>query len=111
MYEYWIFLIISILIASFSQILLKSSTLSQHKSLMYEYLNPKVVMGYSMMFISTILVIFAYKKIPYRSGPILESTEYIYVMLLSKWILHEKLTRYKVVGNLLILLGVFIYFS
>ena len=36
---------------------------------------------------------------------ILEASGYIYVMLLSWWFLKEKITRRRLIGNLLIIVG------
>jgi drug/metabolite transporter (DMT)-like permease len=42
-------------------------------------------------------------------GPVLESTGYIYVGILGMLILKEKISRRKIIGNLLIVGGILIY--
>ena len=50
-------LILSVFIAAVSQILLKKSALKKYTSVIWEYLNPYVIVGYGLMFGSTILTI------------------------------------------------------
>ena len=45
-------LILSVVVASFSQILLKKSAQKTYRSIICEYLNPYVICGYGMMFLS-----------------------------------------------------------
>ena len=108
--KYVVVLVISVLVASLSQILLKKSALKKHSCLLKEYLNHYVIIGYSMMILSTILTIYAFKGLDYKNGPIIESTGYIFVMILSSTFLKEKITLKKLIGNILILIGIFIFY-
>ena len=110
MIEYWICLFSAVIVASFSQVLLKKSALKQHDSAIKEYLNWYVIAGYAMMVISTILVIIAYKGIAYKNGPIIESLGYILIMFLSYFFFKEQITKRKVLGNALILIGIIIFY-
>lgn len=107
---YWLLLIASVIIASFSQILLKKSALKKYSSILQEYLNLKVILGYGMMVLSTILTVFAFKGMDYKNGPIIESIGYLLVMFLSAWLLKEKMTRKKIIGNALILIGIVVFY-
>ena len=107
---YVILLIISVAVASVSQIILKISASEQHESMIKEYLNIKVIVGYGMMVLSTILTVLAFQGLDYKNGPIIESIGYIFIMILSKVILHEKITKKKLIGNALILLGIAIFY-
>ena len=107
---YWMMLLLSVVIASFSQILLKKSAKKHYDSFIKEYLNPYVIIGYGMMVISTILTIFAYKGVAYKNGPVIESLGYILVMFLSFLFFNEKITKKKVMGNVLILIGIFVFY-
>ena len=107
----YVFLVIaSVLIASCSQIILKKSASKEYSSIIREYLNVRVIVGYGMMFISTILTIFAFKGLDYKNGPIIESLGYIFIMFLSRIFLKEKITKKKVIGNTLILLGILVFY-
>lgn len=108
--RYWIFLLLSVIIASFSQILLKKSAKIVYKTWIREYLNPYVIIGYLMMLVSTVLTIFAYRGIEYKNGPIIESLGYMLIMLLSYYFFREKITKRKLLGNLLILIGIVVFY-
>ncbi len=110
MNSYVFLLIASVLIASCSQIILKKSASKEYSSIIREYLNVRVIVGYGMMFISTILTIFAFKGLYYKNGPIIESLGYIFIMFLSRIFLKEKITKKKVIGNTLILLGILVFY-
>lgn len=110
MNSYVFLLIASVLIASCSQIILKKSASKEYSSIIREYLNVKVILGYGMMFISTILTIFAFKGLDYKNGPIIESLGYIFIMFLSRIFLKEKITKKKIIGNSLILLGILVFY-
>lgn len=101
--------LISVLISSVSQIILKKSANKPHKNLIHEYFNFPVVLSYSIFLLATFLTVFAYKKVPLSYGPVLESTGYIYVLFLSSMVLKEKITIKKAVGTLLILVGILVY--
>lgn len=107
---YILLLLLSVVIASFSQILLKKSAEKAYDSIVKEYLNPYVVIGYGMMVISTITTILAYRGLEYKNGPVVESSGYILIMILSYIFFREKITRKKVIGNILVLLGIFVFY-
>ena len=110
MNSYILFLFASVIVASFSQILLKKSAMKHYDSHIKEYLNPYVITGYGMMVISTILTIIAYSRIEYKNGPIVESLGYILIMILSYCFFKEKITVRKVIGNVLILIGIIVFY-
>ena len=103
-------MICSVVVASFSQVLLKKSSNKQHKSIIKEYLNWQVICGYGLLFLSTILTIFAFRTISYTSGPLLESLGYVLIMFLSYSFFKEKITVKKVIGNLLIITGIVVFY-
>lgn len=106
----YITLIISVCIASISQIFLKKSTYITYQSKIKEYLNPYVIFGYTLMVISTILTIIAFSNLHYKEGPMIESTAYFIVMILSYLFLNEKITKNKILGNLIIIIGIIIFY-
>ena len=110
MNRYWIFLCASVVIASFSQVLLKKSAGKKYSSFIKEYLNLYVITGYLMMAVSTVLTIIAYKEIAYKNGPVIESLGYILVMFLGLIFFGEKITVRKIVGNTLILIGIIVFY-
>ncbi len=96
-------------LAAFSQVLLKKSTNKSYKRPIYEYLNIYVFLGYAILLSTMIINIYAYTGIDYKLGPILTSTSYIFVLLLSKWMLKEKITIRKIIGISSIVLGIILF--
>ena len=107
---YYLIMLLSVVVASFSQILLKLSANKHHKSIKKEYFNPLVICGYFLLALSTIFTIIAFKGIPYSSGPVIESLGYIFVVILSCLILKEKISLNVVIGNIVIIVGVIIFY-
>lgn len=100
----------SVVIASFSQVMLKLGAGKTYSSKIREYLNLYVITGYGMLFVSMILTIIAYRGLSYLSVPVIEAVGYVLVPVLSYFIFKEKLTKRKITGILFILAGIFIYY-
>lgn len=109
--KYVILLLLSVVVASFSQILLKKAASITYENVIREYLNPWVIIGYGMMVVSTVLTVLAFQGLDYKNGPVIESVGFVLVMLLSRLFFGEKITRKKVFGNALILVGIFVFYS
>lgn len=108
--KYWIVLVLSVIISSISQILLKKSANKKYSSVWKEYINIYVVSGYALLVLSTLCVVFAYQKVAYKNGPIIEALGYVFIMILSFIFLKEKITKKKIIGNLFILLGILVFY-
>lgn len=104
-------LVLSVAVASFSQILLKKSAGKTYESVLREYLNPLVIIGYGMMIVSTLLTVAGYEGLEYKNGAVIESLGFVLVMILSRLFFGEKITKKKLLGNSLILLGIIIFYS
>lgn len=107
---YFLILLLSVVVASFSQILLKKSSAKTYPSLLREYLNPHVICGYGMMFLSLFLTILAYRGLDFTNVPVVESSGYVMVMVLSYFFFREKFTRRKIIGMLFIMGGIVVYY-
>ena len=99
----------SVSIAAFSQILLKTSANRGHEGFWKQYLNWRVVTGYFMLLISMLLSVWAYSGMDYKYGPAIESVGFVLVTFLSWWLLKEKMTRRKLAGIGLIVVGLIIF--
>lgn len=106
---YILIFLCSVFISSISQILLKSSADRQYDNAVKEYLNPKVIIAYGMFFATTFVTILAYKYMPLSMGGILEASGYIFVSLLSYFFLHEKVGKRKLIGLLIIFIGIMVF--
>lgn len=104
-----ILMIVNQFFSAFSQILLKKSTMVPHKNQIREYLNWRVILAYGIFFAVLLLNSFAYQGIPYKYGSVLGVTSYLFLMLLSRLLLKEKIKRNVLVGNLIIIMGIILY--
>ena len=102
-------LFISVFISAVSQIILKKSAVSEHRSFVSEYLNARVIGAYALFGCAVILDLLALKKVPVSFVPVIESSSYVFVIILGRIFLDEKFTFRKTVGMLLILAGIALY--
>ena len=109
MNPYFLVMLVSELLASTSQILLKKSAMKEHKDFFSEYLNRFVISGYLMLGISMLITIFAYKVLNYMQVIVLEPISYILVMFLSRLTFQEKITGRKCLGMLCIIAGIVVF--
>lgn len=98
-----------VFISSISQIILKKSAEKEYSNKIREYLNVRVIFSYIIFFGATLCSILAYTKIPLSLGPILESSGYIFVAVLSRLFLKEKISWKKMLGLSIIIIGIIIY--
>ena len=101
--------IAGVFISAISQILLKKSANKKYSSKIREYLNPYVIVSYSIFVGATFCTIYAYKEVPLSLGPILASSEYIFVAVLSRLFLKERINFKKFIGLTVIVAGIIVY--
>ena len=106
---YVLFFLFSVFISSVSQVILKKSADIQYESKIKEYLNPRVICAYGMFLGSSLRTVLAYKGVPLSMGPILEATGYVWVSLLGFAILKEKISPKKLLGLVVIIIGIFVF--
>ena len=108
---FFFLMMISELIAASSQMLLKKSASKEHDSVIKEYLNPWVICGYGMLFLSMVITIFCYDGLGYMGVVVMEPINYIIVMVLSRLIFKEKFTKRKMIGVTCIVVGIMIFYG
>ena len=104
--SYELVLLFGVFLSSIAQVLLKKEAMIRHISKLSEYLNIKVISAYTIMLFTVFLSVYSYKGIPLYMGPILEATQFVYVMILSKIILNETINLQKIVGIITIMVGI-----
>jgi drug/metabolite transporter (DMT)-like permease len=109
MNKYIIIFLFGVFIGSCAQILLKLSSKEEHKNVISEYMNIKVITAYGMFFGAVFLNVIALKGINVKEAPVLEALGYIFILILSSIILKEKITKKKIVGNIIIIAGIIIF--
>lgn len=95
--------------SAISQILLKQSANIKHDNPIREYLNFRVILSYAIFMLILLLNTWCYTKVDMRYGPVIDTATYVFVLILSYLILKEKITRGKIIGNLIIIAGIIIY--
>ncbi len=107
---FFLLMILAQFIAAASQILLKKSAGRTYGSFIREYLNILVAGGYALLLVSMVIVIFCYDGLGYMGAVVMEPISYIIVMLLSRLVFAEKLTRAKLIGMGLIVCGIAVFY-
>ena len=107
--KYMWLLFIGTFFSAFSQLLLKQSANKTYKNPIFEYLNWRVILSYGIFAAVLFLNTYAYTKVDMKYGAVIDTFTYVFVMVLSYFILKEKFTKEKLIGNLIIMSGVFIY--
>lgn len=102
----WMF---SVLISSFSQVLLKIAANKKYDSRIKEYLNPIVITAYGIFFLSTLLTMYALKYVPLTMSPVIESASYIFVPVFGVLMLREKISKRRLLGMGIMLIGMLIF--
>jgi len=105
---YIILLFILVFISSFSQILFKQNALKQHASLTREYINIQVIGAYFIYAVTVIISIWLLKYIELSTFTVIETTSYVYILILSRIFFNETISVRKTVATALIISGVII---
>lgn len=106
---YYLGVVGTALASAISQILLNISAGKPHKSWIFEYLNPWVITSYLLLFGTLAANIYLLRFMDLKVQNAIASSTYVFVMLLSRVVFGEKLTRKKVLGNLCIVAGILIF--
>ncbi len=104
-----IIFIIGAFLTAISQTLLKVSANKSHDSQVKEYFNPLVITSYAILAFTLCINIIGYQWIEYKYGSVINCLSYVFIMFLGFGFLKEKLTLKKVVGNVLIVIGIIVF--
>ena len=108
MLKYALLMLTGTFIASCSQIVLKKAADKEYPNKLAEYLNPMVIGAYIFFFGASLCSVLGYKVVPLSIGPILEASGYIWVAILGKIFLKEKISPKKAIGLIIIIAGIVI---
>ncbi len=93
-----------------AQIILKKEAMKPHESLVKEYLNFRVILGYGITFGCTLLTVVSYRlgmKVSWSN--VLESMGYLFVTFMGISLLKERVSREKWIALAIILTGVMLF--
>ena len=99
----------AVFIASVSQILLKKAAMKKTNNLLEDYINPLVITAYGLLVGTTLLTIKALQELSVSMGSVLESLGYIFVAILSRVFLNEKMSKKSLIGYVFIIVGIFLF--
>lgn len=102
-------MVITAFVAAVAQILLKSSAGDEELKGLKEYLNFRVIGAYALLCSTIIVNALAMRWLSYKWSVIINSSAYIFVLILSKWKFGESLGRVKLIGMGLILAGIVVF--
>ena len=106
----YLIVILSVFLASCSQMLLKQGARQQYEMWWRQFVNGWVIGGYAIMIGAMLMNIYAMSKgVKVQEVSILEATSYLYVPVLSFICFKEKLTRSKLCAIAIIIIGIIIF--
>lgn len=97
------------LIAAFSQVLLKQSSKKNYPTRLRSYMNPLVISAYALFFVTTLGIVSAVRFIPLTLCVALDASGQIFVPVMSRVFLHERISRRRWAGMAAIVLGIIIF--
>jgi len=110
MNRYIMIWMLSVIISAFSQVLLKVAANRTYESRIKEYLNPLVITAYGIFGLSWAMTTYALRYVSYaHNSPIIEATSYIWGPLFGVVLLRERITRRRLFGMAVILVGIVIF--
>lgn len=102
-------MMVNAFLSAFSQILLKKSSLKKYSGWWQEYINWRVMTAYGIYVYVLLSNAFAYQGIAYKYGSIIGTASYFFLMILSKYLLKDKIAFKTIIGNVIIMMGIIVY--
>ncbi len=107
----YLLVILGIFSCSLSQLFLKKSANREHKSKLFEVINPLVIFSYMIFFCSLLINIWAMSHgLKLKELAMLESLGYVFVPLLSVIVLKERMTRIAILAIFVTLFGITVFY-
>ena len=108
--QYMAVMFLSVAAASVSQVLLKKSALKSYGTVVREYLNPYVLGGYGLLFVSMLMTVYAYSGVDYKNSPVIESVGNVIVLGLGYFVFGERVSARKMAGIVCIMAGIAVFY-
>lgn len=107
----YIIVILSVFLASCSQMLLKQGARQEYEVWWRQYVNGWVISGYVILFSTMVMNIFAMSRgVKVQEVSIIEAISYLFVPMLSFFCFKEKLTWRKFGAIGIIIIGIIVFF-
>lgn len=111
MNKFYLIIIGTAFLSALSQILLNISARRKYSRKIFEYLNPWVIASYGILFAVLLVNTFCMKHLPLKDAHAIAASTYLFVLILSRVILGEKITKRKLLGNIILIVGIIIFVS
>ena len=112
MLKYYFAAFLSVFLTAISQLLFKlGANCASRRSVFFVYINPYSLSAYTILLAVTLLSVYAYTKLPVKLAVVLLPFTYILVGLFSFLFLKEKITRTRLIGTGIIIMGICIFGS
>lgn len=108
---YYLIVVLGVFACSASQLLLKKSASTEHSSAIYELLNWRVIVAYGIMLVTLVANIYAMSNgVLLKDMPVLEALGYVFVPVLSLFVLKEQIVKETLLSILLIISGIVVFY-
>jgi len=107
-YAHEVALALSIFLTGFAQVILKIGSV-RYKGVIKSAINQFSILGYLIFFIVTLLNAFALQEIEFKTMAIWVTTTYVLVSCLSRFFFKEAFDSNKIIGTILIVLGIIVF--
>ena len=98
------------LIAACSQMILKKTAMHYNgRSGLKRYLNIRIMIAYLMLLFTLFMNMIALRYMSYKYAPALSACSYIFVLLLSRALLKERIDHRQMAGAILIFCGIVLF--
>ncbi|MFZ7119509.1 MAG: EamA family transporter [Eubacteriaceae bacterium] len=106
-----LFYIFLVFISACAQILLKHSTRLDYHNVIKRYLNHWTMIAYSIFVINTIGSIYCLRFLDLKLAGVLQMFSYVFVIILGRLFLKERITTKKILGIIMVILGILIFYQ
>ena len=106
---FYLVMLFGVFLGSIAQIPLKSSALEKETGTISYFLNKKTIIGYGLMIIASLLSFLAIRNIELKRGAIIETSGYLFILAISRFVFNESITRRQYIAALLIIIGILIF--
>lgn len=108
---YYLIVVFTAFLSSVSQVLLNLSNQKKRGGIISEYVNPLVLLSYAILAFVLVLNTYVLKFIPMMDAHVIAASTYIFLLILSRIFLGERITLRKIIGNIMIIAGILVFTS
>jgi len=110
-YLYYSLMVVIAFLVAIAQINFKigASRINVRLSFHYNIKNWHLILGLFLFSLAPFLSVFVMRVVDFSVFYAFTALNYFFVMILSKILLHEKIDRFKIIGNIVIILGIIVF--